>query len=59
MDFTNISLTKPIRPYINEDGYYPQCHRCWTELEHKQKVCSKCHQTQDWSWFGKYKKEEV
>ena len=53
MNLLNISLTDPIEPYINEDGYYPQCNRCWTELKHEQKYCPKCNQFQDWSWFRK------
>lgn len=57
MDFTNIPSTKPIEPYINADGYYAQCHRCWTEIEPKDNICPKCQQAQDWSWF-KSKKEE-
>ena len=56
MDFTNISKSTPIQPYINEDGYYPQCKRCYTELESEQKVCHNCNQVQDWSWLRKYKK---
>ena len=56
MDLTNISTTTPIMPYINEDGYYPQCMRCWTELEAEQELCPKCNQAQDWSWLSKYKR---
>lgn len=56
VDLSKIKLTEPIMPYINEDGYYPQCYRCWTELDDEQKVCHKCNQVQDWSWLGKYKK---
>ena len=58
MDLSNISKLTPIHPYINEDGWYAQCHRCWTEIEPSDKVCPKCRQTQDWSWFGNYKNEK-
>ena len=58
MDFTNIPLTKPIQPYIECDGYYACCHRCWTEITPKDSVCPKCLQVQDWSWL-RDKKEEL
>lgn len=53
MDFTNIPLNKPIHPYINEDGWYAQCHRCWHEIDPHNNICPYCHQAQDWSWFNK------
>lgn len=56
MDFTNISKSTPIEPYINADGYYAQCHRCWTEITPKDSICPKCQQAQDWSWFTKKNK---
>lgn len=46
----NEELNNPIKPYINEDGYYPQCARCWTELEPGEAICHICNQVQDWSW---------
>lgn len=58
MDFTNIPKSQPIEPYINEDGYYPQCNRCWTEIEPYENICPNCQQAQDWSWFHKSEKGE-
>lgn len=58
MDFTNIQLTKPIQPYVECDGWYCQCHRCWTEITPRDSVCPKCQQVQDWSWL-RNKKEEL
>ena len=57
IDLKNMPLYKPIEPYINEDGYYPQCKRCWTELEPEQFLCLQCGQVQDWSWRSKYQKK--
>lgn len=57
MNFTNISKGTPVEPYIECDGYYACCHRCWTEISPKDSICPKCQQAQDWSWF-KSKKEE-
>lgn len=52
IDLTSIPLDQPIEPYIECDGgYYAICHRCWTEIEPKNKTCPKCNQTQDWSWL--------
>ena len=53
MDLASISKSTPIEPYINEDGYYPQCRRCWTELTPEEEVCNNCNQVQDWSWLHK------
>ena len=59
MDLTNISKSTPTEPYIECDGgYYALCHRCWTEIEPKDDICPNCNQVQDWSWFGKYKKNK-
>ena len=55
MDFTNIPLSQPIQPYVECDGWYCQCHRCWTEITPKDSMCQKCQQAQDWSWFKKNK----
>lgn len=52
MDFSSILKSTPIEPEINEDGWYAQCKRCWTEICPDDKVCPKCGQAQDWSWFG-------
>lgn len=52
MDFSNILKSTPIEPEINADGWYAQCKRCWTEICPDDKVCPKCGQAQDWSWFG-------
>lgn len=57
MDFTNIPLTKPIQPYIECDGWYACCCRCWTEIEPKDDICPKCQQVQDWSWLRRKKEE--
>lgn len=43
-------------PYINEDGYYPQCPKCWTELQTRQEICH-CGQLIDWSWLKERKNE--
>ena len=53
MDFTNISKETPIHPYIECDGWFAVCHRCWTEIEPTDDMCPKCNQVQDWSWFYK------
>ena len=52
----NISKLTPIEPEINADGWYAQCVRCWHEITPTDKICPKCKQAQDWSWFGKNKK---
>ena len=56
MDLSNISKSTPIEPEINADGWYEQCVRCWHEITPTDKICPKCKQAQDWSWFGKTKK---
>lgn len=56
MNFTNIDKSTPIEPYIECDGYYAVCQRCWTEIEPTDKVCPACNQHQDWSWFNKKNK---
>ena len=56
MNLTNISKSTPIEPEINADGWYAQCIRCWHEIAPTDKICTKCKQAQDWSWFGKTKK---
>ena len=56
MNLENISKTTPIEPEINADGWYAQCVRCWHEITPTDKICPKCKQAQDWSWFGKTKK---
>ena len=58
MDFTNISKETPIHPYIECDGWFAVCHRCWAEIEPTDEICPKCNQIQDWSWFWKNKKED-
>lgn len=57
MDLTNISKSTPIMPYIECDGWYAQCHRCWTEIYPTDNICPNCNQSQDWSWFTKNKEE--
>ena len=52
MDIANTPLNMPIEPYINSDGYYPQCGRCFTELDPYIEACPNCQQTQDWSWLS-------
>ena len=58
MNITNISKSTPLEPYINADGWYAQCRRCWNEIEPKDTICPKCNQNQDWSWFGRNKKKK-
>lgn len=58
MNLTNIPLTTPIRPEIELDGGYAYCQRCIAEIEPTDTICPHCNQAQDWSWFGKHKKEE-
>lgn len=53
MDFTNIEKSQPIHPYINPDGYWAQCKRCWNEVYPTDKICLNCQQAQDWSWLNK------
>ena len=56
MNLENISKSTPIEPEINADGWYAQCVRCWHEITPTDKICPKCKQAQDWSWFSKNKK---
>lgn len=49
MNLTYVPKNKPLEPYINEDGYYPQCIRCLNEIDIHNKVCPFCMQTIDWS----------
>ena len=55
----NIPLTQPIEPMVEADGWYAYCVRCENELDPHNGICPYCHQLQDWSWLGKYKKEEM
>ena len=57
-DLTNIPLTQPIEPIVQIDGGFCRCGNCHCEITPKDSVCPRCKQLQDWSWFGKYKKEE-
>lgn len=52
MDIGNISLSTPLEPEINGDGWYAQCSRCWTEINPTDLVCPNCRQLQDWSWLN-------
>lgn len=52
------TLTQPIEPKIECDGWYAICAKCYTEITPNNALCPKCMQLQDWSWFSKYKKEE-
>ena len=58
MDLSNISKDTPIEPEIELDGGYTYCIRCTNEIDPHNKICPYCHQTQDWSWFGKYTKNK-
>ena len=58
MDLSNISKSTPIEPEIELDGGYAYCVRCTNEIYPHNKICPYCHQLQDWSWFGKYKKNK-
>ena len=51
MDLSNISKSIPIEPYIECDGWYAQCRRCWNEIDPHNSICQFCKQLQDWSWF--------
>ena len=55
INLTNTPLDQPIEPYIEADGWYAVCRRCWTEIKPTDNVCSKCNQFQDWSWFHDWK----
>ena len=57
-DLTNIPLTEPVEQIIEVDGGFACCMRCRNEITPKDSICPRCKQVQDWSWFGKYKKEE-
>lgn len=52
MNVENISKNQPLIPYIELDGRYAKCSRCWNEVLPSQNTCSHCGQIQDWSWFG-------
>lgn len=58
MDFSNISKSTPVEPYIELDGGFARCHRCWTEIRPTDDICPKCTQKQDWSWFRKTNKDK-
>lgn len=51
IDLANIPLDQPIEPYIECDGWYAVCHRCYTEIDPRNDICPKCNQAQDWSWL--------
>ena len=51
MDLENVSISTPIEPEINADGWYAQCKRCYHEITPTDNICPKCSQTQDWSWL--------
>ena len=51
MDLENVSISTPIEPEINADGWYAQCVRCYHEITPKDNICPKCNQTQDLSWL--------
>lgn len=53
MDIETLHSTKPIKPSINEDGWYTQCSRCWEEIKPVTKNCPNCGQAQDWAWLMK------
>lgn len=39
-----------VEPYIEIDGGYARCPKCWTEIFPNQN-CPDCGQEIDWSWF--------
>jgi len=51
LDLTHTPKSSPIEPYVNEDGWYTQCSRCWTEIQPSDCHCPSCGQKQDWTWF--------
>lgn len=53
MDLEKIKKSRPIEPYIECDGWYCQCRRCWYEITPKDSTCHQCGQAQDWLWFTK------
>lgn len=55
MNYTDISKTTPVEPYIEVDGWYAQCCRCWTEIQPTTNICPKCGQKQNWLWLEQYK----
>lgn len=57
MDFTNVSKSEPIEPYIELDGGYSCCYRCMEEISPVDTTYPYCHQKQDWSWLNKNKGE--
>lgn len=52
MDISNVSISTPLEPVINEDGWYAQCNRCWTEINPTDETCPNCKQLQDWTWLN-------
>lgn len=53
MTTTNISSNIPVEPYIELDGGYARCAKCWNEIAPNDSVCPHCKQAQDWSWLKK------
>ena len=51
MDLLNTPKSMPIEPYINPDGWYAECYRCWHEIDPHNSICPYCQQAQDWSWY--------
>ena len=58
MDLTNISKLTPIMPYIECDGWYAQCHRCWMEIYPENDICPNRKQHQDWSWLREIRRND-
>lgn len=58
MDLSNISKDTPIEPEIELDGGFAYCSRCCNEVKPTDKICPKCEQSQDWSWYEKGNKNE-
>ena len=57
MNMGNTPKSTPIEPYIECDGWYAQCRRCWNEIDPHNSICPFCKQLQDWSWFRKNREE--
>lgn len=41
---------RAIEPYIEIDGGFARCSKCWNEVVCRQEYC-RCGQKQDWSWL--------
>lgn len=47
-----------IEPYIELDGYYTRCPKCWIEIM-PDMDCPNCLQEIDWSWLHLHSEDKI